>query len=78
MGKTFYRAGHKSLQARMDTERLAERLEQVTVHHALTDADRTFIGAARLFFLGTASPHTDSDKTLHKLYAGSFRSHRNP
>jgi uncharacterized protein len=38
-----YHDGMRTLQDARDTRRLADRLEQVTMHRAFTDEDRTFI-----------------------------------
>ncbi|HET9986114.1 MAG TPA: pyridoxamine 5'-phosphate oxidase family protein [Longimicrobiales bacterium] len=51
---SMYHAGSRALQDRYDTRRLADRLEEVTVHHAFTDADRQFIARLDMFFLATA------------------------
>jgi hypothetical protein len=50
----MYHEGQRNLQARFDTTRLADRLEQVKVHAAITDDDRAFIEARDMFFLATA------------------------
>ena len=51
---TSYHSGHRELQDRFDTRRLADRLEQVTYRVSLTDADAARITAADMFFLATA------------------------
>jgi predicted pyridoxine 5'-phosphate oxidase superfamily flavin-nucleotide-binding protein len=43
----------RNLQDRFDTRRLADRLAEVKVHHAFTDADRQFIQAQDMFFVAT-------------------------
>jgi len=53
---TMYRDGHRALQDRFDSRRIADRLEEVTVHAAVTESDRAFIEGAPFFFLGTAGP----------------------
>jgi uncharacterized protein len=52
----MYNDGHRTLQDRFDSRRIADRLEQVTVHAELTDRDVAFIEASSMFFLGTADP----------------------
>ena len=52
--RAMYHEGSRQLQDRFDSRRLADRLEQVTVHAAFDDDDRTFIGKAPQFFLATA------------------------
>lgn len=51
---SMYHAGSRALQDRYDTRRLADRLEDVTVHDRFTDADRQFIARLDMFFLATA------------------------
>ena len=51
---TFYHDGSRRMQDHFDSRRLADRLEQVTVHATFDDEDRAFIGKAAQFFLATA------------------------
>jgi len=51
---SLYHADHRRLQEQFDTTRLADRLEQVKVHAALTADDQAFIAARDMFFLATA------------------------
>jgi len=50
----MYHDGQRRLQERFDTARLADRLEQVKVHAAISEDDRAFIEARDMFFLATA------------------------
>lgn len=50
-----YHAGSRQLQARFDSRRIADRLEQVTAHTIFTDGDRAFIESCPMFFLATAN-----------------------
>lgn len=50
----MYHPGSRELQDRFDSRRLADRLEQVTVHDTIDDGDRATVAAARFFFLATA------------------------
>ena len=50
----LYKEGHRELQRQFDTERLADRLEQVTYHTLITPEDRDFIERRDMFFLATA------------------------
>jgi predicted pyridoxine 5'-phosphate oxidase superfamily flavin-nucleotide-binding protein len=50
----MYHAGSRRLQDRFDSRRIADRLEQVTLHGALTGDDRAFIERCCMFFLATA------------------------
>lgn len=50
----MYHAGSRAIQDRFDSRRIADRLEQVTVHTELTEWDADFIEQASMFFLATA------------------------
>jgi uncharacterized protein len=50
----LYHDGARELQDRFDTRRLADRLEQVKVHAAITPEDRAFIERMDMLFLATA------------------------
>ena len=50
----LYHDGARELQDRFDTRRLADRLEDVKVHDAITPDDRAFIERMDMFFLATA------------------------
>jgi predicted pyridoxine 5'-phosphate oxidase superfamily flavin-nucleotide-binding protein len=50
----MYHDGQRELQDRFDSRRIADRLEQVTVHATLSDGDVAFIEASTMFFLATA------------------------
>jgi predicted pyridoxine 5'-phosphate oxidase superfamily flavin-nucleotide-binding protein len=62
----IYHAGHRSLQDRFDTRRLADRLDEVRVHHAFSGDDAAFIAARDMFFLATA----DADGQPNCSYKG--------
>lgn len=64
--ESMYHDGQRRLQERFDTTRLADRLEQVKVHAAITDDDRAFIEARDMFFLATA----DADGRPNCSYKG--------
>lgn len=49
-----YHRGSRALQDRHDTRRIADRLNEVTVHHEFTPADKAFIESRDMFFLATA------------------------
>jgi hypothetical protein len=53
-GNEMYHEGSRRLQDQFDSRRIADRLEQVTVHTAFTDSDRRFIEGCSMFFLATA------------------------
>jgi uncharacterized protein len=50
----MYHAGSRAIQDRFDSRRIADRLEQVTVHTELSEWDVEFIERAPMFFLATA------------------------
>jgi uncharacterized protein len=50
----MYHEGSRQLQDRFDTRRIADRLEDVTVHSVFGDGDRQLIESAPMFFLATA------------------------
>lgn len=50
----MYHEGSRQLQEHFDSTRIADRLEQVTVHPELWDGDLAFIENASMFFLATA------------------------
>ncbi|HKS05968.1 MAG TPA: pyridoxamine 5'-phosphate oxidase family protein [Gemmatimonadaceae bacterium] len=54
---TFYHDGNRSLQDRFDTRRLADRLEQATVHDEFDAHDVAFIESLDMFFLATVNQH---------------------
>ena len=49
-----YHEGARGLQDRFDTRRIADRLDEVTVHDTITQTDRAFIERMDMFFLATA------------------------
>ena len=51
---TIYHDGNRSHQARFDTRRLADRLEERLVRDRIDDGDRAFIEARDMFVLATA------------------------
>ena len=50
----MYHDGSRQLQDRFDRRRIADRLEQITVHDRFSDDDRAFIERVPMFFLATA------------------------
>lgn len=57
----MYHEGMRKLQDVRETRRLADRLEQVTVHSEFTDEDRSFIQRASMFFIATADAQGQPD-----------------
>ena len=66
--ETMYHDGSRRLQDAFDTRRIADRLEQVTVHEELTDGDRAFVERSPMFFLAT----TDADGWPEVSYKGGL------
>jgi uncharacterized protein len=62
----LYHDGARELQARFDTRRLAERLEEVKVRDRISAEQREFIEAMDMFFLATA----DADGRPQCSYKG--------
>jgi len=54
MDTPLYHAGNRQMQDQFDSRRLADRLEQVTLHDRFTEADRAFVARSAMFFLATA------------------------
>lgn len=50
---TFYSEEQRVLQRQFQTERMADRLEQVIVHEEVQEAERAFIESRDMFFLAT-------------------------
>ncbi len=50
----MYHDGHRKLQDRFGSRRIADRLEEVTVHEELSDGDVAFVERSPMFFLATA------------------------
>ncbi|HSO96739.1 MAG TPA: pyridoxamine 5'-phosphate oxidase family protein [Acidimicrobiia bacterium] len=57
----MYNRGARELQERFDSRRIADRLEQVTVHDTFTDGDREFIERCSMFFLASADADGQPD-----------------
>ncbi len=50
----LYHEGNRRLQEQFDSRRIADRLEEVTMHDRFLDHDRDFIENCDMFFLATA------------------------
>jgi predicted pyridoxine 5'-phosphate oxidase superfamily flavin-nucleotide-binding protein len=50
----MYNDGSRELQDRFDSRRIADRLEEITVHDRFTEDDRGFVARCPMFFLATA------------------------
>jgi len=54
MTSGLYHEGHRRLQDKFDSRRIADRLEQVTLHNTFLPHERQMIEQADMFFLATA------------------------
>lgn len=68
MTTPMYHQGSRTLQDRFDSRRIADRLEEVTVHDEFTPDDRAFIESRAMFFLATA----DADGRPDCSYKGGL------
>ena len=64
----MYHEGARALQDRFDSRRIADRLEQVTVHREFTADDKAFVEGSAMFFLATA----DADGWPDCAYKGGM------
>jgi predicted pyridoxine 5'-phosphate oxidase superfamily flavin-nucleotide-binding protein len=69
MESDFYQPGHRQLQDRFDTRRLADRLTEITVSDTFSDHHRSLIEAAPFLWLATA----DADGWPDVSYKGGVR-----
>jgi predicted pyridoxine 5'-phosphate oxidase superfamily flavin-nucleotide-binding protein len=65
---TIYHPGNRELQDQFDSRRIADRLEQVTLHDRIMPHDRDMIERAEMFFLATA----DADGWPDVSYKGGL------
>ncbi len=63
---TLYHDGSRALQDKFDTRRLADLLEERTLHDTISDNDRAFMEARDMFFIATA----DEDGKTNCSYKG--------
>ena len=59
--ESMYHEGMRRLQDGNDSRRLADRLQQLTLHAVFSEADRAFVEASSMFFLATADSHGQPD-----------------
>ncbi len=64
----MYHQGMRKLQDQFDSRRIADRLEQVTVHKTFTESDRSFIEQSAFFFIAT----TDAQGSPECSYKGGL------
>ena len=63
----------REMQERFDSRRLADRLEELSVHDHATDADRAFIDEAPMLFLATADDQGRPDVSYKGGHPGFVR-----
>ena len=61
MDRPLYHEGNRQLQEQFDSRRIADRLEQVTLHDTFDDGDRAFVARSSMFFLATADAEGQPD-----------------
>src|SRR5437868_8491529 len=61
MDESLYHQGNRQLQDQFDSRRIADRLEQVTLHDRFTEDDAAFVSHCAMFFLATADAHGQPD-----------------
>ena len=59
--ESMYHEGMRRLQDGNDSRRLADRLQQLTLHAVFSEADRAFVEASSMLFLATADSHGQPD-----------------
>jgi predicted pyridoxine 5'-phosphate oxidase superfamily flavin-nucleotide-binding protein len=58
---TLYHEGNRRLQDQFDSRRIADRLEEVTLHTAFSEPDRELIERSAMFFLATVDAQGQPD-----------------
>ena len=66
-----YHEGHRTLQERFDTRKLADRIEERLVQDAIDESDKAFIERMSMFFLATSDEH-GSPQCSYKAGAPGF------
>ena len=61
METSIYHQGNRQLQDQFDSRRIADRLQQVTLHDRFNEGDRAFITGCSMFFLATADAEGQPD-----------------
>jgi uncharacterized protein len=68
-----YHSGSRQLQDQFDSRRIADRLEQVTLHTTFSQSDRDFIEKQPMFFLATADHEGRPDCSYKGGFPGFVR-----
>src|SRR5215211_4895857 len=61
MDRPIYHDGNRRMQDRFDSRRIADRLQQVTLHDRFTAGDADFVARSSMFFLATADAEGQPD-----------------
>jgi uncharacterized protein len=61
MDRPIYHDGNRQMQDRFDSRRIADRLQQVTLHDRFTEGDCAFVARSSMFFLATADAEGQPD-----------------
>jgi uncharacterized protein len=69
----FFHEGMRLVQSRMDTTRLADRLEELKTHDTFDERDRAFIESASMVFIATADADGRPDCSYKGGYPGFIR-----
>jgi hypothetical protein len=59
----FFHEGMRLVQSRMDTTRLADRLEELKTHDTFDERDRTFVESASMVFIVLEGPRASDEPT---------------
>src|SRR5438445_6455902 len=69
----LYHEGHRTLQNQFDSRRIADRLEEVTLHDVFSPHDHDMIDNAEMFFLATADAEGHPDVSYKGGLPGFIR-----
>jgi uncharacterized protein len=73
MEHSLYHDGNRQLQDRFDSRRIADRIQQVTLHDRFSDGDRDFVARCPMFFLATADAEGQPDVSYKGGLPGFIR-----
>jgi predicted pyridoxine 5'-phosphate oxidase superfamily flavin-nucleotide-binding protein len=73
MPTPLYHQGNRQLQDQFDSRRIADRLEQVTLHAVFSDNDRAFVARCAMFFLATCDASGQPDVSYKGGLPGFIR-----
>ena len=73
MDRPLYHDGNREMQDRFDSRRIADRLQQVTLHDRFSEGDRAFVARSSMFFLATADAEGQPDVSYKGGVPGFIR-----